>query len=75
MFVFVYRCLFIVVFECFRDSASIVSNVSSLEMELGLDIYIGSLLLYNELLQNLELKTTNIYYLAQFLKVRNPGAA
>lgn len=50
MFVFVYTCLFIVVFDCFRDSVSIISNVSSLEMELGLDVCIGSLLLCNELL-------------------------
>lgn len=75
MFVFLYTCLFGVVFECFRDSASIISNVSLLEKELGLDVCIGSLLLCNKLLQNLDLKATNIYYLAPFLKVRNPGAA
>lgn len=75
MFVFLYPCLFRVVFECFRDSVTIISNVSLLEMELGLDVCIGLLSLCNKLLQNLELKTTNMYYIAPFLRVRNPGAA
>lgn len=50
------------VYHCFRDLASIISNDSLLEMELCLGICIDSLLLHNRLLQNLELKTTNIYY-------------
>lgn len=73
--VFVYMCLLVVVFERFGDSARVISNVSLLGMELGLDDCVGSLLLCNESLQNLDLKTTNLYYLPQILKARNPGAA
>lgn len=52
----------------------IISNDNLLEMELGLHICIGYLLLCNKFPQNVELKTTNIYYVTQFPRVRNPGA-
>lgn len=73
--VYVYSCGYVrVCVIALGTLPIIISNDNLLEMELDLHICIGYLLLCNKFPQNVELKTTNIYYVTQFPRVRNPRA-
>jgi hypothetical protein len=62
----VYSCVHVTTLETLPVSTA---NENLLEMEAGLNVCVGYLLLHNKLPQNLELKTKNI--ISQFPRVRS----